>query len=142
MRLEVKQANPQQAGLKLIRLWYSIGALMLVFVGVLSLIPVPDTGVDDKLAHVVTYFMLAGWFSLLAVNRSALVWIVIGLIVYGVLLELLQGLTDFRYAELADNFANASGSIFGVLLYFTPVPRLLEYIDRRLARSLIRRGQI
>ncbi len=136
MTLEVEQRNPQLTGLKLIRLWYSVGALMLVFVAVLSLIPVPDVGVDDKLSHVVTYFLLAGWFSLLAVNRRALPWIVIGLIVYGVMLELLQGMTDFRYAELADNFANASGSIIGVLLHFSPAPRWLWHIDRRLARSM------
>ena len=36
--------------------------------------PMPSTGVNDKLSHLVTYFTLAGWFGLLAGNRVALAW--------------------------------------------------------------------
>jgi VanZ family protein len=107
---------------------------MLLGVAVASLVPGPDTGVNDKLTHLVTYFLLAGWFSLLVINRTRLGWTVIGLIAYGMLIELLQGMTSYRYPEWGDVLANGIGILAGVLLYFTPLPRLLRFVDSRLAR--------
>lgn len=118
--------------LKLIKIWYLLGALMLLIVGTVSLIPVPDVGVNDKVSHLATYLFLAGWFSLLAVNRTALVWTILGLLAYGMLLEVLQGMTAHRYAEWGDVLANASGIVAGVLFYFSPLPRLLQYVDGKL----------
>lgn len=126
------------SALKLINIWYLLGGLMLLMVGAVSLMPVPDVGVNDKFSHLVTYFLLAGWFSLLATNRVTLGWIIAGLLAYGMLLELLQGMTAHRYAEWADVLANASGAIAGVLLYFSPLPRLLMYVDGKLARLWLR----
>ena len=119
--------------LKLAKLWYLLGGLMLLMVGIVSLMPVPDVGVNDKFSHLVTYFFLAGWFSLLATNRASLGWTISGLFAYGILLELLQGLTAHRYAEWGDVLANASGTMGGILLYFSPLPRLLNYVDNKLA---------
>ena len=107
---------------------------MLLGVAVASLVPGPDIGVSDKLSHLVTYFLLAGWFSLLAANRISLGWTVIGLIAYGMLIELLQGMTSYRYPEWGDVLANAIGVLAGILLYFSPLPRLLRSVDSRLAR--------
>jgi VanZ family protein len=125
-------------GLKLVKIWYLLGGLMLLAVGTVSLMPVPDVGVNDKLSHLVTYFFLGGWFSLLATNRVSLGWTIIGLIAYGILLELLQGMTAYRYAEWGDVLANASGTMAGILLYFSPLPRLLGYIDSKLAPLWLR----
>jgi len=124
--------------LKLVKIWYLLGGLMLLAVGTVSLMPVPDVGVNDKLSHLVTYFFLGGWFSLLATNRVSLGWTIVGLIAYGILLELLQGMTAYRYAEWGDVLANASGTMAGILLYFSPLPRLLGYIDRKLALLWLR----
>jgi len=124
--------------LKLIKIWYLLGGLMLLVVGIVSLMPVPDVGVNDKFSHLATYFFLGGWFSLLVVNRAALGWTIIGLIAYGILLELLQGMTAHRYAEWGDVLANASGTLAGILLYFSPLPRLLRYIDSKLAQLWLR----
>ena len=107
---------------------------MLLGVAVVSLVPGPDIGVSDKLSHLVTYFLLAGWFSLLAINRTRLGWTVIGLIAYGMLIELLQGMTSYRYPEWGDVLANGTGVLAGILLYFSPLPRLLRFVDSRLAR--------
>lgn len=60
--------------LKLVKAWYFIGAMMLFGVALVSLMPAPDIGVSDKLSHLLTYFFLSGWFSLLAVNRTSLAW--------------------------------------------------------------------
>ena len=119
--------------LKLIKIWYLLGGLMLLMVGTVSLMPVPDVGVNDKFSHLLTYFFLGGWFGLLAVNRATLVWTFVGLVAYGILLELLQGMTAYRYAEWGDVLANASGTMAGILLYFSPLRRLLSYVDNKLA---------
>jgi VanZ family protein len=124
--------------LKLVKIWYLLGGFLLLMVAIASLMPVPDVGVNDKFSHLVTYFFLGGWFSLLAVNRATLGWTIAGLIAYGMLLELLQGMTAHRYAEWGDVLANASGTLAGILLYFSPLPRLLRYVDGRLALLRLR----
>jgi VanZ family protein len=127
-------ADTASGRLRLAAAWYGLGGLMLLSVAVLSLIPAPDTGVDDKLIHFVTYFVLGGWFGLLASGRTALAWTVAGLIAYGMLIELLQGMTSYRYEEWGDVVANSGGVILGVLLHPTPLRGLLLFIDERLAR--------
>lgn len=122
--------------LRLLKAWYGLGVLMLAGVALVSLMPAADTGVGDKFAHVLTYFMLGGWFGLLAPKRAALVGTIVGLTLFGMLLELLQGMTAYRYAEWADVAANTAGTLIGVLLHFTPLARLLARIDRFLADAL------
>lgn len=123
--------------LQLITAWYTLGALMLIAVAIVSLMPMPNTGVSDKLAHLVTYFVLAGWFALIARDRVVLAWSLLGLVAYGMLIEALQSQTSYRLAEWGDVLANGGGCIIGSLLYFTPLRRLLCFIDERLA-SLLR----
>lgn len=118
--------------------WYGIGGLLLLLVAVMSLVPIAGTGVNDKLLHLVTYFVLGGWFALLAGNRSALMWTFAALVVYGGIIELLQALTAYRQAEAADLLADAIGAGLGMGLYFTPLRRLLLFIDRRLAGIFFR----
>jgi VanZ family protein len=124
--------------LKLIKIWYLLGGLMLLMVGAVSLMPLPDVGVNDKFSHLVTYFVLGGWFGLLATNRVSLGWTIIGLIAYGMLIELLQGMTAHRYAEWGDVLANAGGTMAGILLYYSPLPRLLRFVDNKLALLWLR----
>lgn len=138
MRENAEPVMTGQGGLKLIRGWYLLGALMLLAVAALSLLPMPDAGVGDKLSHLVTYVFLGGWFGLLATNLRVLGATIVGLMAYGILLELLQGMTTYRYAEWGDVVANASGILIGVLFYFTPLTRLLALIDRKLALVLSR----
>ena len=118
--------------------WYGIGVMMLLAVAALSLMPVPSTGVNDKLSHLVTYFLLAGWFALLAAKRATLIWILAGVAAYGGLLELLQAMTPYRQAEWADLLANSLGAAAGIWLHFTPLRRLLLLIDSGLARVMQR----
>ncbi len=127
-------AADKPSGLKLIRAWYLLGALMLLLVGVASLMPAPQVGVGDKVSHVATYAVLGAWFGLLASNRLVLSWTIVGLLGYGILLELLQGTTSYRYAEWADVVANGGGILIGTTLHFTPLKRLLAYVDQHLAR--------
>ena len=124
--------------LQLIRLWSAMGIVMLMAVAFVSLMPAPDVGVSDKLSHLLTYFLLAGWFGLLARNPVILGWTVVALIVYGMIIELLQGQTGYRFAEWGDVIANGAGCVVGATLYFTPLRRLFYCVDATLASSLRR----
>ena len=133
---EMPEDNPvtPHGRLRLLAVWYGLGALLLLLVGTASLMPAPDTGVNDKLSHFIAYFVLAGWFGLLASGRPGLVWTVAGLIAYGICIELLQGMTSYRYLEWGDVIANSSGVIVGITLYLTPLRGLLFFVDEILAR--------
>ena len=122
------------SNLKLAWLWFMLGGLMLVLVAILSLMPAPDTGVNDKLSHLLVYAILSGWFCSLVNRRGHLLSVVGGLIIYGGLIELLQGLTADRYAEWGDLLANTLGIFLGLITYVTPIPRLLRIVDGGLAR--------
>jgi len=124
--------------LQLIWLWSAIGVGMLVAVAYVSLMPAPEVGVSDKLAHLLTYFLLGGWFGLLARNRIDLGWTVVALIAYGMIIELLQAQTGYRFAEWGDVAANSVGCFAGATLYFTPLRRLLRFVDSKLVSRLQR----
>jgi len=126
--------SPAATTLGLRGLWYACGAGLLVVVAVLSLLPVPDVGVGDKLSHLLTYAVLGGWFGLLVTRPAGLGLVFAGLLAYGALIELLQGMTGYRYAEWGDLLANVIGLLLGLPLYFTPLRRLLYGVDRLLQR--------
>ncbi len=124
--------------IRLAPLWYGCGMLLLLLVTGLSLMPIASDGpeVNDKLVHFITYAVLSGWFSLLAAGGRWLLAIWIGLGVFGIAIEGLQGLTDHRSAEWADVVANSLGAAGGLLGYFTFLPRWLRRIDARLAQLI------
>ena len=126
--------------LRLAWLWYLAGILLLFGVAILSLIQLPPGGpqVNDKLTHLLVYALLSGWFSILARQLSALIWVIAGLIAYGILIELLQSLTAYRQAEWGDVMANSAGVLLGIGLHFTPAMRILEILDRRLGLFFLR----
>jgi VanZ family protein len=80
--------------------------------------------------------LLAGWFAVIARSRAVLGGSLIGLIGYGMLIELLQAQTGYRYAEWADVAANTAGCAGGSLLYYTPLKSLFHLLDGRLAAQL------
>jgi VanZ family protein len=47
-------------------------------------------------------------------------------------------MTAYRNAEWADLLADALGAAVGIGLYFTPLRRLLRFVDRSLAALLLR----
>jgi len=134
----MQQQELSTATLRLAFFWYMAGAAMLMVVAITSLAPVPDIGVSDKFAHFVTYAMLSGWFSLLVIRRASLGWVVVGLIAYGIAIEGLQGMTDYRLPEWGDVVANSTGVLLGTLVFFTPLYRLMRALDLALAGVLKR----
>jgi VanZ family protein len=107
------------------RLW---GFGLIAYLGLIalaSLLPPPELPMDpgryDKLWHAAGYALAAllcvplwrGWRALLLAG--------LGLVGYGLLMELLQAQTAARSGEWLDALANTSGVAIGLLAALTPV---------------------
>jgi len=121
--------------LKKPRLWFSIAYVVLALVGVFSLIPSPDIGVSDKSLHFITYFMLSAGFSTLVRFNRSMMLVVIGLIGYGVLLEFLQGMTEYRFMETYDMLANSAGVLCGLVVRLSFLPEWFRKIELLLFKT-------
>jgi VanZ family protein len=90
--------------------------LLLVMVMVLSLAPVsqPDFSPNDKVNHFIAYGTLS-FVGLLAFARWF--WVLGFLFCYGVLIEFLQGMTEYRFASAADVVANSLGLLIGSVVF-------------------------
>jgi VanZ family protein len=99
-----------------IRVWRILLAVCLAGVLGLSLLPpsappMPDFG-WDKLNHAVAFFVL-GVLALKSFPGSG--WLVVlGLVAFGVLVEVLQGLSGYRVAEWGDLLADFVGIVAAV----------------------------
>ena len=128
------------AQLKYTKLWLSLGGLLIVLIWYLSLIPnPPDTGIDngDKLGHFLAYGLLMGWFAQIYIQLKPRLWLMLGFILMGVLLEVLQGMTAVRTYSYADMAANTTGVFIGLLLSQGPMARLLEHLEQRLVKAYL-----
>jgi uncharacterized protein YfiM (DUF2279 family) len=118
------------------RIWLLLGWGMVLSVFVLSLIPVDvDLGKgSDKIEHFVAYAALSFWFGLLYVQQRRQLGFALGFILMGVVIEFLQGMTDYRDFELADMVADAIGAAIGFALLQTPLKHALRWAERILDR--------
>jgi len=86
------------------------GALITVLV--LSLLPIehPDVSPNDKVNHLIAYFslMVLGY---LAYKRYR--YVTLGVIGWGIMIEILQGQTSYRMFSYADVLANSAGVVLG-----------------------------
>jgi len=114
------------------RLWRVGGWLGIAITLALSLGP-PTVGEDesqlDKLAHLAGYALLMFWWAQLITRQR---WkLAAAIMLFGVLIEGLQGLTPDRLPDVLDALANAGGVLLG---WFAA--RLLPNLPQRLsARS-------
>lgn len=97
--------------------WLGGGWLLVTLVSVLSLMPNPPEPFSfsyvDKVEHGMAYAALSLWFCQLYLGAHQRV--VVALIAMGVLIEILQGLSGYRYFEYADMLANSTGVLLGFL---------------------------
>lgn len=101
--------------LRLSRLWLILGLCLVATVWFLSLTPrPPSVGIQggDKLGHLLAYAAQMAWFGWLFRRRNHAQ---LGLLflLQGGLLELMQGLSGYRVADVADMFANGLGVAAG-----------------------------
>jgi len=116
--------------------WVAIGWLLVGGVVYLSLTPEPpdvEVAGADKLGHFFAYLMLMIWFCALYAGWPRVAHAV-GLITLGVALEILQGMTAYRYPEVLDVVANTLGVACGWGLGLGPASGFLAGVERWLAR--------
>ncbi len=115
--LPLRYARHWQLGSVILLLLVLIAALMPAAVWFWSDgLPVADWMRNaDKWAHGLTFAVLALWFSGMY-RRSAYWKLAIGLLAFGVLIEVLQGLVRYRMAEWLDLGADTLGIAIGLAL--------------------------
>ena len=118
-------------------LWISIWIAMIAAVAVGSLMPAQDLPPlfpqADKLEHLLGYGILPGWGALLYARTSSLVRVAIGLVAYGIAIEIAQALfTTGRQAEVLDAVADAIGVALGILVVRGRLAEFLVQLEARL----------
>lgn len=115
-------------------LWLAILATLGVAVLSLGAVPKLNIGLDlkssDKYLHFIAYFTLCLlWYFALKDRLHRYVFrilIPVGLILYGIILEGLQGgLTTYRTADIYDAVANTAGVLVAMFLF----NRLLKWYN-------------
>jgi VanZ family protein len=120
------------------RAWLAIGWGLVAYTLYVSLSSSPPDGpgwLSDKLAHGLTYFVLAAWFAALSAPRNY-ARVGLGLLALGIAIELLQARTGYRTAEVADGLANLAGILAGLAFGLASRGRWLAWFDRRIAAAV------
>lgn len=86
--------------------------------------------INDKLIHVLVFFGFAMLMDLTTDRKPSWLWKVLPLVGYGVIIEILQNMTDYRSFELADILAD----MIGVFSYFT-LKALFKKLDRMIDKT-------
>jgi VanZ family protein len=114
--------------------WLALGWLWVATVSYLSLMPHPPEPVSfdgvDKLEHALAYTLLMLWFCQIVVAKRARILLFIAFVVMGVAIEILQGLSGYRYFEYADMLANTTGVLIGFGLAYTQMGCVLMKLER------------
>ncbi len=108
------------------RLWLLLGWLGVIVTLVVSLMPPAldgSSGHTDKIVHLCGYAVLTFWWAQLVIERR---WrLAVAVILLGIAIELLQGLTPARQPDVLDALANAGGVLLG-WLFARRLPNLPE----------------
>jgi VanZ family protein len=96
--------------LRFIYFWLAGGIFLMALVLNSTLMPGAGRSMwlNDKWAHFLAFFILMTWFS--GVFRARVVpWVALGLLGFGILIEIIQSRLPHRSAELADVLFDAGG---------------------------------
>jgi len=109
--------------------WLAAGWLGVILTLALSLMPPAldvSGGHSDKLVHLAGYALLTFWWAQLVTRQR---WkLAVAIVLFGLAIEGLQGLTPDRLPDLLDALANSSGVLLGWL-----AARLLPNLPDRIA---------
>jgi VanZ family protein len=121
--------------LRFINLWLTIGFLLVGLVCFLTLIPSPpdmgDFPESDKIGHFVAYSTIMLWFGFIYLRGKRYMRVGLAFIIMGIVLELIQGMLDYRSFSYLDMGANACGVMIGWLLARTRLADTLVYVEGR-----------
>ena len=124
--------------LKLRILWTFIGYGLVVLVVYLSLSTLPpsvDIPLEDKIYHVLAYGVLMLWFAQLY-PKSRYLWLAIGFIALGILMEILQAQLVSRNGDVWDVVANSLGTILSWGLALKGMNLLLHRFENWFLRAV------
>lgn len=114
------------------RTWLTIGLLIMALILTLALMPsgrmTTLTFLSDKAAHFLAFMLLMLWFC--GVFRLPFTPLVaVGLLAFGILIELLQSRLPYRSAELADALFDLGGIGAGWLLAVLGASRWTQLVE-------------
>jgi VanZ family protein len=119
--------------LRYLWIWLALGWAGAALIVVLSLVPSPPEVVSghslDKLAHFLAYACLMMWFGFIYLPGRSYVYLGLGFVAMGIVLEWVQGATGYRVAEYPDMMANGSGVLFGWVLSRTRLGSTLVTVE-------------
>lgn len=123
-----------QTGRRLRQAWQAAGWLLVVLVVYLSLAPrLPDAlDAGDKAGHLLAYGTLMLWFAQLHAGPRRIA-VAIGLVLFGVVMEYIQGWSGFRIWDVGDIVANSAGVALGWIAAPPRSPHILLRLERWLA---------
>ncbi|OQY54377.1 MAG: hypothetical protein B6247_11580, partial [Candidatus Parabeggiatoa sp. nov. 2] len=81
--------------------------------------------------HFIAYFVLMGWFAQIYHAPRQRLYCMIGFLLLGGLLEVLQGLGETRQADWADALANSIGVLVAWQLTKTRLAYVLTYFEQK-----------
>jgi VanZ family protein len=119
------------------KMWISGGVILLVLVLVLSLVPytgpiVPITFID-KIIHALSFTTLIVWFSAV-ISQDKWVELFGLLLSYGVLMEVLQYFTSYRFMDWEDLVADIFGLVVGWIMIRAGLANWAHWAERILVR--------
>lgn len=130
--------NNSSPSLRFMKLWLGIGWTLIIAVIVASLMPpTPINEVlfnlphGDKVGHFMAYLILMGWFAQIYHDPRHRFRYMIGFLLLGVILEILQGLSGLREADWKDIVANSLGVLLAWQLAKTHLAYLLISIEHK-----------
>ena len=116
--------------------WWTLGAIWLVLIVYLSVanlaLPRIDFSIGDKVNHFVAYGFLMGWFGQLVKTTSRRLLIASGLILMGLVLEIVQGTLPYRLFDWFDVVANSLGVLVALLLVYSGADNLFSWLSARI----------
>ena len=115
--------------------WHSIGAGLILFVIYQSVTPHPITihaPEGDKYGHIVAYGTLMYWYALMYRQPSIRMRLAFAFVAFGVGLECIQGLTEYRTFDVADMVVDVVGVTIGWGPAPPRLPNPLQFVEGRL----------
>jgi VanZ family protein len=111
-------------------LWLSATVVVGV-VTTLSLLPseTMELPTNDKIGHFLAYAVLSLNLELLTKANKELIWLIPVIILYGIMIEFIQGTIPGRESSFLDILANSTGVLIGTTLFFV-IRRLLPSLDK------------
>ena len=124
--------------LRYARRWQLAGVLLLALVMVAALVPklpfeelIAEFKFSDKFMHIAAFTFLAVWFAGQYEKRSY--WrIAVGLIAFGILIELVQGMISYRTSEWLDLLGDVAGIAAGLIIALLGAGGWSVWVEARL----------